>query len=113
MAISYSPFHSALLVLLQPSYGVSIASIKQLLLLDSLLYLQATSNTSTLMAAKTDKISSECSRQVTGLSSGSSTILVPIQALHIVLLEAFLMVKKSLLISIQAIVSLPSTRELL
>jgi hypothetical protein len=65
------------------------------------------------MAAKMEEISSECSRKATGLSNGFSTTLESIQALHIVLLEALLMVKKSLLLSIQAIVSLPSTRELL
>jgi hypothetical protein len=36
------------------------------------------------MAAKINEISSESSRQVTALSSGSSTTLEPIQALHIV-----------------------------
>jgi hypothetical protein len=113
MSISYSPLHSALLVLLQPSNGVSIASIKQLLLLRSPLYLQATSNISTLMAAKINEISSECSRQVMALSSGSSTTLEPIQALHIVLLVALSLVKKSLSLNIQMILRQPSTQELL
>jgi hypothetical protein len=103
LAISYSPFHLALLVLLLPSYGVSIASInQQILLLDSQLYPQATSNISMLMAAKMDEISSECSRQVTGLSSGfSTTNIEPIKELHIALLEGHSTVKKSLLPSIQ------------
>ena len=113
MSISYSPLHSAIQVLLQPSNGVSIASIKQLMLSGSPLYLQALSNISTLMAAKTDEISSECSRQVTALSSGSTTTLEPIQALHIVLHEALSLVKKSLSLNIQVIVRQPSMRELL
>lgn len=50
-------------------------------------YFQAPSNIFTLMAAKTDEISSECSRQVTALRSGLSTTLEAIQALHIVFLE--------------------------
>jgi hypothetical protein len=75
MSISYSPLHSAIQVLLQPSNGVSIASIKQLMLSGSRLYMQVISNISTLMAAKTDRISSESSRQVTALSSGFFTML--------------------------------------
>jgi hypothetical protein len=98
MAFSYSPLHLALPILLLHSNGDSTASIKQLLLLDSPLYLQAIRNISTLMAAKMGKISSECSRPMTGLSSGFSTILEQIQVhnIHIVLHEALIMVKKSL-----------------
>jgi hypothetical protein len=113
MSIDCSPLHSALLVRPQPSYGVSKASFKQLLLLDSRLYLQAPNNISTLMAGKTDEISLECSRQVTGLSNGSSTTLELIQGLHIALLEGRSLVKKSLLLSIQVIVRPLSTQELL
>jgi hypothetical protein len=82
------------------------------MLSDSQLYLQAPNNISTLMAAKTVEISSECSRQVTGPSSGYYSTLEPIKALHIVLQEALLMVKKSSLLNIQALVSPPFTREL-
>jgi hypothetical protein len=104
LAISYSPFHLPLLVLLLPSYGDSIASINhQILLLDSPLYSQATSYISMRMAGKMDEISSGSSRQVTGLSSGfSTTNLEPIKELHIVLLEGYSTVKNSLLPSIQA-----------
>jgi hypothetical protein len=49
---------------------------------------------------------------VTGLSSGFSTILEPIQALHIVLREALSMVKKSLWPNIQVLGSLLFMREL-
>ena len=113
MSLNYSPLHSALLFLLQPSNGVLITSIKQLLLLGSRLYFQAPNNISTPMAGKTDEISLECSRQVTGLSNGSSTTLELIQGLHIALLEGRSLVKKSLLLSIQAIVRPLSTQELL
>jgi hypothetical protein len=65
-----------------------------------------------LMAAKMDEISLECSRQVTGLSSGSNTTLEPIGAIHIVLREALLMVKKSLLRNIQIGISPQFMREL-
>jgi hypothetical protein len=61
MAISYSPLNLALLVLLIHSHGVSIAFNKPGLILGSLLYSQAPSNTSTLMVAKMGKILSECS----------------------------------------------------
>ena len=111
MGISYSPLHSALLILLQHSNGVSIAPIKLILLLDSPLYSQATSNISTLMAAKMEKISLECSRKVTGFSSGFSFTVEPILTLHIALLEALLTVKKSLLLNIQVLIIPPSTRE--
>ena len=112
MAISYSALHLPLPILLLHSNGVSIAPIKPLLILVSQLYSQALSNISTRMAAKMDKISLECSRQVTGLSSGLSTTLETIQAIHIALLEALSIVKKSLLLNIQAIVSPPSMQEL-
>jgi hypothetical protein len=85
MAISYSPLHSPLPVLLLHSCGASKASFKRLLMLVSQLYYQATCNIFTPMAAKMDKILSECSRKVTGLRSGFSTTLEPIKALHIVL----------------------------
>ena len=98
---SFLPF-SALPILLLHSYGVSIAYIKLLLILDFPLYSQAPSNISMLIAIKMDKMSSECSRQATRLSSGFSTTLEPIQAHHNVLQEAHLMVKKSLLPSIQS-----------
>jgi hypothetical protein len=112
MALSYSALHSALPVLLQHSNGVSIAILKHLLIKVSPLYSLAPSNISMLMADKIDEISSECSRLVTGLSSGFSTILEPIQALHIVLREALSMVKKSLWPNIQVLGSLLFMREL-
>jgi hypothetical protein len=83
------------------------------MLLRSRLYLQALSNISTLMAAKINEILSESSRQVTALSSGSSTTLKPFQTLHIVSHEALTMIKKSLLLSIQVVISPQSMRELL
>jgi hypothetical protein len=94
LAIRYSPLQSALLILPLNSNGASIAIIKLLMNKVSPLYSQAPSNISTRMAVKIIEISLECSRQVTGLSSGSSTTLEQIQALHIVLHEALLMVKK-------------------
>jgi hypothetical protein len=111
MAISYLPFHSPLPVLLLHSCGASKASIKLSLILDSPLYSQATSNISTPMAAKTEKISSLCSREVTVLSSGFSTTLELIQALHIALHGAYLAVKKSLSLNIQMVLSPQSTQE--
>jgi hypothetical protein len=113
LSISYSPFRLPLQILLLHSYGVSIAMIKQLMLLGSPLYLQEPSNISTLMAAKTDEISLECSRKVTGLSSGFSTTLEAIQEKHFVFLEAHSMTKKSLLLSIKVVVRPQSTLELL
>ena len=113
MAISYSHLLSALPILLLHSYGASIASVKRLLIEDSLLYSQVPSNIFTPMAVKMEKILLECSRQVTGLSSGFSTTLEPIQVLHIVLLEALSMVKKSLSLNIQIGISPLFTRELL
>jgi hypothetical protein len=107
MAIGYSPLHSALPILLQHSYGVSIASCKRLMTKVSQLYFQAPSNIFTLMDVKMDKISSECSRQVMGLSNGFSIILDSIQVLHIVLLEALSMVKKSLSLNIQMALTPP------
>ena len=77
------------------------------------LYSQALSNISTLMAAKKDTISSECSRQVTELNSGLSTTNEQIQVIHIVLHEALSMVKKSLLLNIQLTASPLFTQELL
>jgi hypothetical protein len=77
------------------------------------LYSQASSNISMPMAAKMTKISSECSRKVTELSSGFSTTLETIQALHIALQGAFLTVKKSLLLNIQMVLSPQSTQKLL
>ena len=112
MAIIYSPLHLALPILLLHSNGVSIAPIKLLLILVSQLFSQALSNISTRMAAKMDKISLECSRQVTGLSSGLFTTLETIQERHIVLLGALSIVKKSLLLNIQAMGSPPSMQEL-
>ena len=82
------------------SNGASIAL--KLIIFRTQLYSQAARNISTLMAGKMDKISSECSRQVIGLSTGLFTTLEPIQALHFALLEALSMVKKSLLPSIQS-----------
>ena len=65
------------------------------------------------MAAKMDEISSECSRQVMGFSSGLSTTLEQIKEIHIVFLEAHLTVKKSLSLNIQMVLREQSTRELL
>ena len=65
------------------------------------------------MADKMDEISSECSRQVTGLSSGLSSTLELIKEIHIVFLEAHLMVKKSLSLNIQMVLTPQSTQELL
>jgi hypothetical protein len=113
VAISYSPLLLALAVLLHHLYGVSIASIKLLLTLDFPLYSQALSNISMLMAAITEKISLECSRLVTGLSSGSFTILEPFQVVLIVLEEDLSAVKKSLLLNIQVVMTLQRTQELL
>jgi GTP-binding protein EngB required for normal cell division len=78
------------------------------------LYSQAPSNNSMLMATKMDKIRLECSRQVKGISSGFSTTLKPKQAILFVLHKALSMVKKCLLLNIQAIILDPqSTQELL
>ena len=112
MDISYSHLLSALQILLLHSNGVSRASIKRVKMLASQLYSQAPSNISTLMADKMDKISSDRSRPVTGLSNGFSITLEPIQELHIVLDKALSIVKKSLLLNIQVKVSPPYTREL-
>ena len=65
------------------------------------------------MAAKMDEISLECSRRVTELSSGFSTTLKLVQALHIAKHEALSMVKKSLSLNIQAMASQLYTQELL
>ena len=113
MALSYSPLLSHLPVLLLHSCGVSIASNKLMRPLGSPLYSQASSNISTPMAAKMVKISLECSRKVTGLSSGFSKTLEPIQALHIALHGALSTVKKSLSLNIQMVLSPQSTQELL
>jgi hypothetical protein len=78
----------------------------------SQLYSRAPSSISMLMAAKMDEISSECSRLVTGLSSGFFTTLEPIGAKHIVFREALSMVKKFLLRNILVIVSPPFMQEL-
>jgi hypothetical protein len=83
MSISYLPLQLALLVLLLPSYGVSITIIKLVLLLDTPLYSEAPSIIFMRMDAKMDGMSSECFRQVMGLSSGFSTTLELLQALHI------------------------------
>jgi hypothetical protein len=83
-----------------------------MLILVTPLYWQAPSNISMLMAVKMEKISLECSRAVTGLSSGSFNTLEPIQAIHIALDEALLMVKKSLLLNIKVGLSPLSTQEL-
>jgi hypothetical protein len=101
MAISYSVFLLALPTLLLSSYGVSIASIKRQTIWVSPLYLQVASKTSILMAAKTDKIISECFSQAMVLSSGLSNTLEPIKAKLIASHEDFLMNKKSLSLSIQ------------
>ena len=77
------------------------------------LYSQAPSNISTPMAAKMEIMSSECSREVMGLSSGFSTTLEPIQALRIVLHGAFSTVKKSLSLNIQMLLTPQSMQELL
>jgi hypothetical protein len=113
LAISYSPLHSPLLILLHYSFGVSIATSKRVMNKVSRLYLQAHSNISTLMETKVEKILSECSRQLTGLSSGSCTTLEHIQVNHFVLHEAFSMVKKWLLLNIQVKASTLVTQELL
>jgi hypothetical protein len=63
------------------------------------------------MADKMDIISLECSRQVTGLSSGLYTTLEQILEENIVLLEAYSMIKKSLLLNIKVIASQPSMLE--
>jgi len=97
------------------SNGASIAT-KKLMIFRTQLYSQATRNISTLMAAKIIEISSENSRQVTALSSGSYSTLQHIKIVHhnhIVLQEAHSMIKKLLLLNIQAVVSPPSTQELL
>jgi hypothetical protein len=65
------------------------------------------------MAAKMEKISSECSREVTVIRSGFSTTLETIQALHIALHGAFSVVKKSLSLNIQMGLTPQSTQELL
>jgi hypothetical protein len=102
MAISYSPLHSPLPFLILHSCGVSIASNKRMLPKGSPLYSLATSNISTPMAAKIDKISSECSRKLTGLSSGFSSTLQKAQVvLHIAFHGAFSPIKKSLSLNIQ------------
>jgi hypothetical protein len=113
MAISYSPLHSPLPVLLLHSCGVSIASIKGMLPKGSPLYSLATSYISSPMAANIGIISSECSRKVTALSNGFSTTLDFIQKLHIALHGAFSAVKKSLSLNIQMVMSRQSTQELL
>jgi hypothetical protein len=114
-AISYSPLNSPLPVLLLHSCGVLIASFKRLLPnpKSSPLYSQSSSNISTPMAAKMEKISSECSREVTVLRSGFSTTLELIEALHIALQGAFSVVKKSLSLNIQMVLTPQSTQELL
>jgi hypothetical protein len=113
MAISYSLLLSALPYLLLNSYGVLIASIKLQLILVSQLYFQEISNISTLMAGKMEIILSDSSRLATGLSSGFSTTLEPIQAVLIVLLEALSMIKKSSSLNIQVKVRPQSMLELL
>jgi hypothetical protein len=74
--------------------------------------MQAASIISMLMEGKMDEILLGCSRQVMGLSSGFSNTLEPIQVLQIVLLEAYSMIKNSLLLNIQVGVRLLSTQEL-
>ena len=112
ISIDYSALPSTLLILLLHSNGVSIAFIK-LLKQGSLLYSQTPNNISTLMADKMEIILLECSRQVTGPSIGFSTTLEPIQVIHFVLHEGLLMVRKSLLLNIQVLMSPQSTQELL
>ena len=113
VAISYSPLHSPLLILILYSIGVSIASIKTIKMLVIQLYSLATSYISSPMAANLGIISSECSRKVTALSNGFSTTLDFIQELHIALHGAFSAVKKSLSLNIQMVISRQSTQELL
>jgi hypothetical protein len=112
MATSYSRLNLAIPVLLLHSYGVSIANIERLLILGSQFYSQVTSNISTLMAGKMDGISLECSRKVTGLSSGFFITLDTIQEIHFVLLEVHSLIKKSLLLNFQMAVSQLSMLEL-
>jgi hypothetical protein len=54
------------------------------MILGSQLYSQASNNISMLMAGKMGKILLECSRQLTGLSSGFYTTLKQIKHQHIV-----------------------------
>jgi hypothetical protein len=75
-------------------------------------YSQALRNIFTLMANKKKKISSQCFRQVMGLSNGLPIILEIIQGIHTVLDKALSMVKKSLLPSIQIKFSAQFTQEL-
>ena len=83
------------------------------MILVSPLYSLATNNISTHMAAKMDKISLECSRPATGLSNGLFITLEQILEENIVLLEAYSMIKKSLLLNIKVIMSQQSILELL
>jgi hypothetical protein len=70
MALRFSPLLSALPILPLNSNGDLIAPIKRLLMLGSPFYSQPQNNISSHMGEKLDKISSECSKQVTALSSG-------------------------------------------
>ena len=112
MGINFSPLLSVLPILLFHSYGVSEVSIKLFMIQGSPLYSLVPSNISTLLAAKINKISLECSRQVMGVNSGLSTSLGDIKAL-LVFLEALSMVKKSLSLNFQIILTQPSTQGLL
>ena len=114
VAINFFPLHSALPIILLHSNGVLIVPGNLRIILDSPLYSQAPSNISTLMAVKMEKISSECSRQLTVLRSGFSTTLEPFQVLHIALLEGHSLVKRFLSLNTQMVLSsIPSTLELL
>jgi hypothetical protein len=94
MISSFLALLSALPILILHSYGVS-KNTRLFLLKDFLSYSQAANNISTLTAVKIHKISLECSKQATELSSGFSTSLEAIQALHIALQEVHLKGKKS------------------
>ena len=101
MGTSFSASVLALPILPLHSYGASIVSIKIVLIQDFPSYSLVPSNISTLTGVKIHKISSECSKQATGLRSGLSTSLEAFQVLLIVLQEVHLMARKSLLPSIQ------------
>ena len=112
MALSYSPFRSALPILLLHSNGDSIASINLVMIVGFPSFSQEASNISMLMAVKAGRTSLECSRKVMDLRSGFSTTLERMQLQHLVLEEALSKVKKSLLDNIKVLVISPSMREL-
>ena len=112
MAISFSASVSALQMMPLHSYGASIVIIMILKTEDYQLYSEVHSNISMLMAVKMSKFSLECSKQATGLSTGFSNTNDYTKAIHIVLQEAHLTIKKSLLPSIQIKCNLLSTLDL-